>query len=546
MKLFWNALRLSPAAAGLSLLLAQGAFAGEATTQTNIDASPSAIELGLQDDLASMDQVTSVSQLSDVQPTDWAFQALQSLVERYGCIAGYPDGTFKGNRPLSRYEFAAGLNACLDRINDLIKAATDPLATKEDLRKLQKLQEEFAQELAALRGRVDALEARTSELEANQFSTTTKLTGEVVMAVASSFADPDEDSNGNNATFSHRVRLNFNTSFTGKDLLRTRLQVSNVARYYNGETNMARLAWESSPNGNNNVVLDELYYRFPLNSANTWQAFVGTTGLDIDDIHYTANPLLESSADGALSRFGRYNPLFRQPQGAGIGVRYAGNIDKGERFRFAASYLASEASDPQTGAGLFDGSYSATASLYYTPYYSKERSQRWDIGLLYAYAYHGTDARNRPSLTGGTGSFLGDNPFRDPTTAHNVGVQTTAKLSKNFVLSGWAGWTFANAEDNGDGNADLFNWALTFAFPDLFKEGSVGALIVGQQPNLYNADNTVGGEDDDNSWHIEALYKFAVNDNISITPGVIVVTDPNNDNDNDTAVLGVLRTVFKF
>ena len=74
----------------------------------------------------------------------------------------------------------------------------------------------------------------------------------------------------------------------------------------------------------------------------------------------------------------------------------------------------------------------------------------------------------------------------------------------------------------------------------------MGALIVGQQPNLYNADNTVGGEDDDNSWHIEALYKFAVNDNISITPGVIVVTDANHDNDNDTAVLGVLRTVFKF
>lgn len=40
-------------------------------------------------------QVTSVSQLSDVQPTDWVFQALQSLVERYGCIAGYPDGTFR-------------------------------------------------------------------------------------------------------------------------------------------------------------------------------------------------------------------------------------------------------------------------------------------------------------------------------------------------------------------------------------------------------------------------------------------------------------------
>lgn len=45
-----------------------------------------------------MGQVISVSQLSDVQPNDWAFEALQSLVERYGCIAGYPDGTFRGKR----------------------------------------------------------------------------------------------------------------------------------------------------------------------------------------------------------------------------------------------------------------------------------------------------------------------------------------------------------------------------------------------------------------------------------------------------------------
>jgi Carbohydrate-selective porin, OprB family./S-layer homology domain. len=130
-----------------------------------------------------MDQVTSVSQLSDVKPTDWAFQALQSLVERYGCIAGYPDGTYRGNRAMTRYEFAAGLNACLDQVTKLISSSTANLATKEDLATIQKLQEEFAAELATLRGRVDALEARTSELEANQFSTTTKLSGEVVFAL---------------------------------------------------------------------------------------------------------------------------------------------------------------------------------------------------------------------------------------------------------------------------------------------------------------------------------------------------------------------------
>ncbi|BAZ85209.1 hypothetical protein NIES806_14090 [Dolichospermum compactum NIES-806] len=54
-------------------------------------------EIAENDDLA---QVTSVSQLSDVQPTDWAFSALQSLVERYGCVAGYPNG-YKGNLPLN-------------------------------------------------------------------------------------------------------------------------------------------------------------------------------------------------------------------------------------------------------------------------------------------------------------------------------------------------------------------------------------------------------------------------------------------------------------
>jgi len=79
-------------------------------------------------------QLTSVSQLSDVQPTDWAFQALrlgtralpfgQSLVERYSCIAGSPTTTFHGNRALTRYEFAARLNACLDRVNELIATGT--------------------------------------------------------------------------------------------------------------------------------------------------------------------------------------------------------------------------------------------------------------------------------------------------------------------------------------------------------------------------------------------------------------------------------------
>jgi len=113
---------------------------------------------------AQMGQVTSVSQFSDVYPTDWAYQALANLVETYGCVAGYPDGTFKGNIALTRYEAAALLNACLDRVTEIT----------EEIKRLMK---EFEKELVVLKARVDGLEAQTAELAATQFSTTTKLSG---------------------------------------------------------------------------------------------------------------------------------------------------------------------------------------------------------------------------------------------------------------------------------------------------------------------------------------------------------------------------------
>ncbi|MFN4271162.1 MAG: iron uptake porin, partial [Thermosynechococcus sp.] len=144
-------------------------------------------------------------------------------------IAGYPDGTFRGNRAATRYEMAAALNACLDVISDRF-------ATKEDLATLQKLMDEFAAELATLRGRVDKLEARTAQLEAQQFSTTTKLTGTAVMSVqyggrpgsANPSVSPVGPAPANtNPTVIAATILNLNTSFTGTDLLQTSLATGN-------------------------------------------------------------------------------------------------------------------------------------------------------------------------------------------------------------------------------------------------------------------------------------------------------------------------------
>jgi len=255
--------------------------------------------------------VTSVSQLSDVRSTDWAFTALQSLVERYGVIAGYPDRTFRGRQSLSRYEFAAGLNSALDKINEIISAGLADKVSKEDLATLQKLQEEFAAELATLRGRVDALDAKTAKLEAQQFSTTTKLRGEAIfsLAAASDGSNVPVGSDRTNTTFSYRVRLNLDTSFTGKDLLRTRLQASNTQNLIAPALNSGngtRLSYDTG-GAANEFNLNRLWYKFPIGDAFTgYVAPIGQT----EDIIDPLNPL-NNDGQGTLSRFGRLNPLLR-------------------------------------------------------------------------------------------------------------------------------------------------------------------------------------------------------------------------------------------
>ena len=221
-------------------------------------------------------QVTSVSQLADVQPTDWAYQALQTLVERYGVITGYPNGTFRGNRAMTRYEFAAALNATLERVNELIETGLAERVSQADLATLQRLQEEFVAELATLRGRVDAIEARTAELEATQFSTTTKLIGQVIFAASGGGFDGDRivDPTGAviadqdpNATILYRAAVDLDTSFTGSDLLKIRIDTGsngindNAAGFlepYFGSI----LDFSNSPPRDGEFGLGRLYYAF--------------------------------------------------------------------------------------------------------------------------------------------------------------------------------------------------------------------------------------------------------------------------------------------
>jgi len=490
-------------------------------------------------------RVNSVSQLTDVDPTTWAFQSLQSLVERYGCIAGYPDGTFRGNRSLTRYEFAAGMYACLNSLQERIGQLSP-----EELATIRRLQEEFAAELATLRGRVDQLEARTDELDANQFSTTTKLSGETIFATAYAFGDERAVPSGaapsgvniddnSNPIFAYRARLNFDTSFFGKDRLRVRLQGRDVPNLGTVTgTNMSRLAFDGTTTPQNNLELDDLYYRVPLGANGN--VYIAATNLEYNDAVEVFSPL-ESSGRGALSRFGRFNPIYRQ---GGDGTGLIANIGLGEKVTASAGYLvptgvaADALQEPgDNNAGLIGGEYAATAQIAFEP------TDTTSFGLTYVRSYLPTGT----GFLSGVGSANANSPFGAgvPITANSFGAQANFRLNPKVNLSGWAGYSLVDAANGTDNNADVLNYAVTLAFPDLGKEGNLAAIVVGQPPKAIS--NTIANrEDQGTSYHIEGLYRFQVNDNISITPGLFVLLNPEHNGANDPVFTGTIRTTFTF
>ena len=500
------------------------------------------------EDSTSLEQVTSVSQLRDVQPTDWAFQALQSLVERYGCIEGYPDRTYRGNRAITRYEFAAGLNSCLDRIQELI-AALPQGVSKEDLDKLRRLQEEFASELSNLRGRVDALEARVNKVEAQQFSTTTKLGVEVITYVSDAFGERADDVN--QTTLGYRTRIDFNTSFTGKDRLRTRLQATNLrpidtgaiygassAELPAGLTGETRFV-PSTLSGNNEVTLNQLQYRVPIGDRLT--IYLDAASTDPTYVTDTIIPFIDT-ATGALSNFGQVNPVYF-PIGnqAGIGANFL--ITKGLSLDFAYFGETGTPNFPSQKQGWFNGGYSAWAQLVYS-------GEKLKFGLLYLNSY---------SPEYGVDTLAGSNAAKvigaGPVVGNSYGFQTNYRFSKGFELGGWVGYTAARALGV-KGDASILNYAVTLAFPDLGIKGNYGGFVFGMQPKLTGTSNAALAEaiglpdgrrsDRDTGFHIEAFYRIQLNEYISITPGFLWLTAPNHDARNPDAIVGVIRTSFVF
>jgi hypothetical protein len=512
-------------AAALGMLLPTG-LGGD------LGASAAELHLAGLRQVASQEQVSSLSQFSDVRPSDWAYQALSNLIERYGCVAGYRNGLYNGGRALSRFEAAALLNACLDRVSEL----TD---------ELNKLLREFDRELALLRGRVDALEAKAGELEALPFSRTTKLSGQATFVIGgnafsgsaidwanNSVGRAPDSLNGdprpaiplpNASSFNYDLQLNLETSFNGKDLLRTTLRAGNFgASVWGGEPQSLALAtlevaFEADA-GPNILAIDKLFYQWPL--ANQFTATVGARVgqedmLAIWPSAYPADTILNVlSVNGAPAAYSKN-------LGPGAGLWWQSN-----GFSISANYVAANGASGNASLAGADGGgglanrYSGATGSVQLGY----QQAAWGVAAIWTLLQSETQA-----LPGAT-------PFVSSAIRDNSAAETNAWGLSAFwqpARSGWLpslslGWgintTTYSAVQPLASLSTSQSWLVGLQWRDVIVKGNDLGFAIGQ-PVFATA--LSGGESpNDGNIVMELWYKLQLTDSITLTPALVYLSRP--------------------
>nr|MBF2065197.1 carbohydrate porin [Calothrix sp. C42_A2020_038] len=462
--------------------------------------------------LNTLEQLPSVNELSDVKPSDWAYQALKSLIERYGVLSAYPNRTFRGNKPMTRYEFAAALAATLDKVEEILANAIGDEYVRQDAITIRRLQKEYAVILDEVRKRIDTTEYKAAQLEANQFSVTTKLQGQHVSGITGGSSA--------NSTIVSRTRLNLITSFNQKDVLVTQLESGNNGGDAVGQEQrqgfnllgsnglFANAGGLDYTDVESNFKLRRLYYTF--RPQNDLAVTVGTKMSPrdfIDKNSYAYDEAIDFSSGVFLN-----NPLIIQNQidrvgGAGVAV-----VWQPQNSQFAARGLYIAADGNQPNQGLWGDKRQASVEVEYAP------SNQLKLKVQY------------------TNAQVND------TDINALGFNAEYRLDRNtgfFGRVGYGSYQGFNTAINRNLDAHPLSWAVGLQKRNLVIPGTLAGVAVGQPfvtGDLGNATQT----------NFEAFYNLKLSDNISVTPIFTVVTNPDNDKDNSTIWQTTLRTVFSF
>jgi Carbohydrate-selective porin, OprB family len=547
-----------PAAYAASLLVSTTAFAAPVAAAK---ADLNAVKLSEVQTKSSIDAplVAKSDALSpdatEVQPSDWQYSALQGLANKYDC-----DSKVFSGQSIARDAFVDGLKSCLNKVEPLVAKGNEQVST-EELDTLRRLTQEFRAELSNIDTRIEKVQQRTALAQTSQFSTTTKLKGEVVIGLNGVISG---GAPGSNTTVSNRARLLLESTFTGKDKLYTRLNAQNNGAGYgtlrNGAnlTNIAPVNGVTAANGSqttfggsstNAFSLDWLAYQFPVGNATVYAGAFNGIHSDYAETH---NAYFQdfTGGSGAISSLAEENPIYKIGGGTGVGVTIPLNgantgigLDSINLSYFGG---ASGANSPAINQGIFGSRNSILAQINFKP------SEKFDFGLAYVNANHNDGAIYD---FGSGGPVLGTGLLAK--NSNSFGVSASYKVSDSFTLNGYLTSTSATGAsilgnpatpatpgtpDVPVGNASVLTYGIGAAFPNIGQPGNLLGFFVGQPPTVTNVDGAASS-----AYHIEGFYKYKLNDNLSITPGLIYLTNPNQLGTNSTgSLLGTVRTTFTF
>lgn len=402
--------------------------------------------------------------------------------------------------------------------------------------------------------------------------------------------------------FANRLRLNFNTSFTGKDLLNIRLVSGSFPHPsrpdggfsygpdpfgaflsfggdFGGRTLEGQQTFNDIGNApaNNTVVLNKLGYTFPVGK----QLRVAIMGVGAEPHEYVPSTFSfwddDNGGNGSLSVLGQRNPIYGigvgGGVGAGVGLSYAFN----NQIELSAGYIGTSAADPSKatlanplGGGLFNGRNVALAQLTLKP------TDNLSLGLIYSRSQH---PFGLPIFANDLGTTLANNPIYPLNQTLNVnayGLSGLWKVTPKLALNAWFSYmdvqgssgTSITGQNFKPGKADVLTYGVGIALPDLGKKGNLGGLVFGaapyvtrsripspldQNPSFPDGLDALGTDNllsliprRSVPWHFEVFYRHQLNDNISITPGLIWLLAPNQTNVNPDVLIGTIRVTFSF
>jgi hypothetical protein len=521
-----------PAAYAASLLVSTTAFAAPVAAKADINAakvSAAQAKPSIEAPLVAKNDALSPD-ATEVQPSDWQYSALQGLANKYDC-----DNKFFTGQAVSRDVFIDGLKTCLNKVEPVLAKNANQVSS-EELDTLRRLTQEFRAELSNIDTRIEKVQQRTALAQTSQFSTTTKLKGEVIVGLNGVISG---GAPGSNTTVSNRARLLLESTFTGKDKLYTRLSANNNNFGYGALKNEANPTGIPAANASqtaigvgagNSFSLDWLAYQFPVGNATVYAGAFNGIHSDYAETH---SPYFQdfTGGSGAISSLAEENPIYKIGGGTGVGVTIPLNSGGGFLDSVNLSYFggATGANNPGPNNGIFGSRNSILAQINFKP------SEKFDFGLAYVNANH-----NGGAIYDFGTSLAAVGTALPALNSNSFGASAAYKVSDNFSLNGYV--TTTNANVGGSANASILTYGVGAAFPNIGQPGNLLGFFVGQPPTVTNATGAANS-----AYHIEGFYKYKLNDNLSITPGLIYLTNPSQvGTGNEGALLGTVRTTFTF